>query len=151
MIFPDLYRSYGSNYPILTSVLLDDTKYISYSIFSLAQKKMIDCIHFKIEKLRDDLKKKMMDRSGKINRAKLINQIHYDTVFEQNLAKASKLVASSAADHVFFPSPQDWKRSTEKALINKRSDEEDDVDGSDTLPPIDDQELLLIRTNAVPL
>ena len=32
LIFPDLYRSYGSDYPILTFILLDDTKEISYSI-----------------------------------------------------------------------------------------------------------------------
>ena len=65
---------------------------------------MIDCIYFKIEKLHDDLKKKIMDRSGgKINRAKLINRIHFETVSEQNLATASKLVTSSAADRGFFP------------------------------------------------
>ena len=82
----------------------------------MGRKKMIDCIHFKIEKLRYDLMektRKMMDRSGsKINRARLINQIHFDTVSEHNLAKASKLVASSAADHVFFPSPQDSSKQT---------------------------------------
>jgi hypothetical protein len=33
LIFPDLYRSYGSDYPILTSVLLDDTKDIFYFVF----------------------------------------------------------------------------------------------------------------------
>ena len=86
---------------------------------------MIDCIYFKIEKLHDDLKKKIMDRSGgKINRAKLINRIHFETVSEQNLATASKLVTSSAADHVLITSSQDWKRSIEKTFINKRSDEE---------------------------
>ena len=101
---------------------------------------MIDCIHFKIEKLRDDLKKKTMDRSGgKINRGKLVSQIHFETVSEHNLAKASKLVASSAADHVFSPSLQDWNKSLEKTFINKRSEEENDVNGSDSLPPIDDQ------------
>jgi hypothetical protein len=99
---------------------------------------MIDCIHFKIEKLRDDLKKKMIDRSGgKINRARLVNQIHFKTVSKPNLAKASKFVASSAAGHVF--SSQDWTRSMKKTFINKPADEENDVHGSNTLPLIDDQ------------
>ena len=81
----------------------------------------------------------------------MINHVHFETVTEQNLAKASKLVASSAADHVFFPSPQDWKRSMEKTFINKRSDEENNNGGSDIFSPIDDQKLLFIRTNAAPL
>ena len=81
----------------------------------------------------------------------MISQIHFETVSEHNLAKASKLVASSAADHVFSPSLQDWNKSLEKTFINKRSEEENDVDGSDSLPPIDDQELLFIRTSAAAL